>query len=262
MESTLSIAFNELQANIGVYAGFGRGLVYGEDAWPAQVQARIDDTTRSGLRRFYYPPDYEWSFLKPVASLDFASGASTVNLPDDFGGFEGQLTVLTTSSTSMPWRIDWRSEASLREMYSVTPTRTGPPMWAAQQPLKGTAVNRGQRFQLVVFPLADQAYTLQCRYYINPDYLTGAMPYAYGGAEHAETLLESCLAVWEERYDDNRGVHAAAFQDRLAASMGLDRRKKPLGLGYVGDRSDNLDRDRYNPHWWAPAITYNGGSMD
>ena len=52
-----------------------------------------------------------------------------------------------------------------------------------------------------------------------PDYLSTPFPYAYGGAEHAETILESCLAVAELRLDDMAGPHNQQFMARLAASI-------------------------------------------
>jgi hypothetical protein len=267
-EPTLALKLTDIQAKLGVFAGWGRGTNFGEPAWNTQQQAILDDCTQSGLRRFYWPTaaegettSYDWSFLKPTANLALASGAQTIPLPDDFGGFEGQITVLTTASTSQPWQIQWRSEGEIRRMYSLTPTVTGPTAFAATQPLKGTTGTQSQRFQLFVFPAADQAYTLQVQYYINPDYLDGAFPYAYGGPQHAETVLESCLALLEERIDDQSTVHADAFSKRLTASISMDRKLKPQQLGYNRDNSDGRHWNRSDSHYWAPAATYNGSSF-
>lgn len=269
-ESTLAIPWTELQARVGAFLGWGRGLlVYGDEAWTPFKQFEIDGAVGSGLRQFYYPPpmdgrdsSYDWSFLKPVATIGFQAATSAVPLPDDFGGFEGPITILVTKQTSQPWRIELRNEGMIREMYSRTPQMSGPPLYAAQQALKGTTATQGQRFQLFVFPLADQYYTLQFQYYINPDFLNGAFPYAYGGPVHAETILESCLAIAEARQDDASSVHAARFAERLAASISMDRRNKPHGLGYNRDCSDQRGFDRRDMHWFAPSATYNGSSFD
>lgn len=247
--------------------GFGRGPDFNDSVWNAAQIVDIDFCVASGLRCFYFPPpvegasSYEWSFLRPVATIPFPVNTSVVPLPDDFGGFEGNLTILTSGSTAQPWRIEWKNEGSIREMYSVCPTQSGPPMFAAVAPLKGTTGTAGQRFQLVMFPLADQTYTLQGTYYISPDFLSGAFPYAYGGAPHAETMLESCLAIAEQRRDDAMSVHTAKFKERLLASMSMDRRLKPQKLGLNRDRSDELGWNRQNVHYWAGAATYNGGSF-
>lgn len=269
-EPTLAIPWTELQARVGSFMGWGRGLlVYGDLAWSSYQQFEIDGIVGSGLRQFYYPPpmegmtgSYDWSFMHPVAGIDFPAGVSTVPLPDDFGGFEGRMTIRTTTTTSQPWQIDWLNEGQINEMYSRTPQMSGPPKYAAEQALKGTTATQGQRKQLLIFPLADRDYQLQVAYYINPDFLNGAFPFAYGGSQHAETILESCLAVAEVRLDDSSSVHAAKFAERLAASISMDRRNKPQSLGYNGDRSDRRGLTRRDMHWFAPSATYNGNSFD
>lgn len=266
-ESTLSIAWRELQARVGSFLGWGRGAYYNDQAWNDYQQFELDGIVASGLRAFYFPKptedspgvSYDWTFLKPVATLALASGASVMALPDDFGGCEGQVTINTTSSTAQPWMIEWRNEAAIRQLFSVTPAMTGPPMYVATAPLKGTGPTQSNRWQMIFFPLSDQAYNVQFQYYINPDYLSVPFPYAYGGAPHAETILESCLAVAEQRLDDSMGVHAMNFQERLSASVSMDRRNKAQKLGPNLDRSDYMDRrDRVNVHWYAPAATYGG----
>jgi hypothetical protein len=110
------------------------------------------------------------------------------------------------------------------------------------------------------WPISDQTYTLTFAYYLNPDYLSGAFPFAYGGAQHAETLLESCLAIAEKILDDAATVHAAEFEKRLAVSMDLDRRTKPQNLGYNRDQSDQQDRYRHrqdDQHGWS-TVQVNG----
>lgn len=268
MESSLSLLYKQIKGELGSFLGYGRGPDNNDSTWTTAQSYDLDTCLASGLRQFYWPApldgahgSYDWSFLKPVATLFFDQGESTVDIPDDFGGFEGQITCVATSSTSVPWAIQWRNEGSIREMYSVSSTITGPPMYAAEAPLKGTGGDRGQRSQLIIFPLADQDYSLQVQYYISPDFLSGAFPYAYGGAPHAETILESCLAIAEQRRDDAMSVHTMKFKERLAASISMDRRNKPQKLGRNIDRSDNVGWSRTDVHSWAPAATYNGGTF-
>ncbi len=275
MESSLNLLYQQIQGEVGEFLGYGRGPVANTDnsppvdsTWNQAQLADINFCVASGLRCFYFPPpidgstaSFEWSFLHPTATLVLASGKSTIDLPDDFGGFEGPLTISTTPQVAMPWFIEWRNEGALRQMYSVQPTSTGPPMYAAQIPLKGTTATQSNRFQLLIFPLSDQAYTLQAQYYINPDFLSGAFPYAYGGVQHAETILTSCLAIAEQRRDDAMSVQSAKFKERLAASISMDRRLKPQSLGYNSDRSDRRGWTRQDVHFWQPAATYNGSSF-
>jgi hypothetical protein len=270
-ESTLSVVWQELQGRIGSYLGWGSGAFYGNTAWTSQQQFEIDGINASGLRQFYFPPatdispaGYNWDFLTPVATIDWPLGTQiAVALPDDFSGAEGPLTVLTVANTAQPWQVEWRSEAALRQLYGTTPSMIGPPMFAALVPVKGVGATQGQRSQLMIFPLADQDYTLQFRYYILPNYLSTPFPYAYGGAQHSETILESCLAIAETRLDDSDGVHQDRFMERLKASIAMDRKTKPQRLGYNRDRSDEQGLfNRGDVHYWAPAATYNGNPFN
>lgn len=247
MEPTLSAQWNDLQGDIGFFLGYGRGLAFGESAWSTQQQSSIDRCVKGGMRKFYYC-GYDWSFLKPVANLSLAAGSVIVPLPDDFGGFDGQITI--ASPTGQTWIVlDITGIGEIYTRQGQYPTMTGRPQIACQEPVKGTTATQSNRSQLHVFPIADQAYTLRAQYYINPDYLSGAFPYAYGGPEHAETLLEGCLAVAEKLLDDTSGVHDAEFDKLLEVSTDIDRRKKPQTLGYNRDNSDYMDRT-----WQGPRL--------
>lgn len=241
-ESTLALAYSEVAAEVGSYLGFGRGTNYADPAWSTQQQNMIDSCVKSGLRQFYFPPPidglntYDWSFLKPTATMTLASGVNTVALPDDFGGFEGVITVL--SPTQVNWPIYLYNEGIIREAYAMNPTISGRPIQAAIQPLKGTTGTTGQRFQLFFFPSPDTNYSIQFQYYLLADFINGTISYAYGGMAHAETILESCLAIAEQRIDGSNTVHSGQFMTRLAASIGKDRQYKAQTLGYNRDLSD------------------------
>jgi hypothetical protein len=270
-ESTLAIRFREFQAEVGEYLGWGKGVYYNDKPWTKDKLNRITSCVKSGLRRFYYPPilqnqsaQYAWIFLKPVANIAFPSGGQWVYLPEDFGQPEGRLTI-TSTQTQTPWPLDLTGIGQILQLYQVDPTISGRPARAAITPTRGTHPTGGQQWQLWIYPLADQAYTFQLRYYINPDYLTGDLPYAYGGAEHHETILEACLSVAEERLDDvpaGQGPHYMAFLERLKASQSMDTRLKPQRIGRNIDRSDDDGYfDRTLLHWLNNGITYNGNNL-
>src|SRR5260370_1369877 len=195
MESTLSLQITDLTGEVGFFLGYGRGAVNGEAAYSTLQQNAIDSIVKSGLRQFYFPPpiegmesSYDWSFLKPRATVGFPPKAQTIPLPDDFGGFEGQL-VLTATTSQMWWPIDLQNEGRVAMLFSETPSATGRPWIAALQWLKGTTVTAGQRAQLYLFPAADTDYKISFQYYILPDYLNAAFPYAYGGLLHTQTTV-------------------------------------------------------------------------
>ncbi len=263
MESTLSLSKSQLEAKVGTFLGAGRGSEYGDSAWTSRQSAEITDCVESGIRQFYFPPpiegassSYEWSFLKPTSTLSLASGASTINLPDDFGGLDGEVT-LTSPSSSYLCPIPHVGEGVVRQKFAELPDATGSPQVVAIVPIKGTSKGEGQRWQLYFWPAADQAYTLKMTYFILPDALSGQRPYCYGGMQHAETILESCLAIAEQRRDDAVSVHSAKFKERLAASISMDRRMKPQKLGYNADRSDAHWLDRLNRRG-ETVVTFDG----
>lgn len=268
-ESTLSLAYNDFISKVGTFLGWGRGAIFGETAYTTQQQALLDDCVASGIRQFYFPPPlhpggatYSWSFLKPVATLDFPTGVQTIQLPEDFGGIEGEITILSTSSNTVPWPVRVFNEASVREEYAKCPDATGPPIMAALQSLKGVTKFSSSRMQMFLYPMADQAYQIQFQYYILPDYLTGNAPYVYGGAQHVETILESCLAIAEQRIDDMAGLHSGKFMERLSASVGMDGKNKAAVIGYNGDRSDSRSRLPWFRNIQWGGCTYNGSTFD
>lgn len=247
-ESTLSLALTELQGDVGFFLGFGRGLgTSGDPTWTTQQQASVTSCMKSGLRQFYFPPpvagetsSYDWSFTKPIGTLILPLNAQSITLPDDFGGIDGQITVQGSNVALNPWPLSIMNEGTLRQYYALTPTRTGRPLAAAVVPLKQTTVASGQRFQLNIFPIADQAYTLLFPYYISPDALTTGNPFPLGGLQHAETVREACLMAAENFLDDAAQIHHQKFMERLAASVNMDRRLKAQLTGYNGDNSDRL----------------------
>ncbi len=267
-EPTLTICWQRLIAEVGSFLGYGYGGNFGDPPYDQRTLFELNGIVASGLRKFYYPEpqegssaSYDWSFLKITATLALAEGVSTVPLPDDYGGVDGPVTVVTTTNASQPWRIEWRNLGNIQQMFQSLPTMTGPPQYISEQPIKGTNVRQGQKFQFTVFPTADQDYTLQLNYYVNPDYLTTDLPFAYGGSAHSETILEACLSVAESRKDDSFSVHKAEFAARLAASIAMDRKNKPQKLGLNRDRSDERGDCNYNPHWYAGNGTYNGMTL-
>lgn len=268
-ESTLAEKLQGLESEVGFFLGYGRGANYNDQVWTTTQQADINSCLRSGQRQFLYPPtingeQYEWSFMRPTATFVLDQNESTLRLPDDFGGFEGRLSVQSGTTPIVTWPIPLVGEGIIREKYAICPTTTGRPLLAAMRPLKTMTRERGQRFELYVWPISDQQYTFECTYYLLADAIDASHPFMYGGAQHAETIQASCLAAAELKLDDATGVRHANFMDRLMTSIAIDRRLKPQLVGYNGDRSDNrglAGRRRMGGGWWhgwSEPATYNG----
>jgi hypothetical protein len=211
----------------------------------------------SGYARFINTPEikgvhpggYDWSFLKPKMRLLVPADTDRVKLPDDFQGFTGDLTIEQDTGSSLPVRIGNDSMIAMERQKA--PTRTGRPLLAVIRTRKGDPA----RLDLDLWPKTDADYVLVGIYILSPEALTDKNPIAYGGAIHRETLLQSCLAVAEERWDRvENGPQFKAFERMLAASIRKDRDLKPLYYGYDDDKSDQLH------HNWKdfPPIKVNG----
>lgn len=242
-ESSLNTQLSELQSDLGDYLGTGRGEDFGDRAWLANEVAEITGSIKSGLRRFYFQAQiqgmtspHSWSFLKPVGTVILADGATEANMPDDFGGLEERLYITSSNGSTIPFEAC--NPAAITQRYAGDPDGTGFPEMVGVEAIKGTTVVKSNRYKLVVYPAADEAYTFSFPYFILPDYLTNAHPFAYGGALHAETIRAACFAAAERERNDTPGPREAYYQQCLAASIGADRRMKPSFVGYNRDLSD------------------------
>jgi len=260
-ESTLSLNLTTLRKELGWFWLGERTAAN----WTADETTQLDDMIASGLRNFYHPPPtqntpkgYKWSFMEPTTTLSLVANTADYTLSANFGGLIGEMTYSADDNRWFP--IELTGEHRIRTLrqrdYSSI---SSDPKLAAVRPISSSGSN-GQRFQLMLYPKPDKAYTLSYRYHALPNQLTAANPYPMGGAAHAETILESCLAVAESRMDNNAGIHHAAFQQRLAASIAFDQQMHtPEHMGYNGDGSDGgVWSEQANRYMNGDIVRYNG----
>jgi len=260
-ESTLSLNLTSLRKELGWFWLGERTAAN----WTADEITQLDDMIASGLRNFYHTPPtqntpkgYKWSFMEPTTTLSLVANTADYTLSANFGGLIGEMTYSADDNRWFP--IETTGEHRIRTLrqrdYSSI---SSDPKLAAVRPISSSGSN-GQRFQLMLYPKPDTAYTLSYRYHALPNQLTAANPYPMGGAAHAETILESCLAIAESRMDNNAGIHAAAFQQRLAASIAFDTQMHtPEHMGYNGDGSDGgAWSEQANRYMNGDIVRYNG----
>lgn len=249
-QSTLALSFDELMSITSGFLWGNLGPNRGGAEWTAKQETVLKDIVKSGVRRVYKPtPFYAWSWLKPFVSLTLLEDAQTVSLPDDFSGLEGAL-IVSQSSTYFP-SVEVVNPARIEAMHVADSGASGHPQYASLRAVKSP--QRGQ--ELYVWPTADGDYTVRAQYSIIPNFLDGTHQVVYGGAEHAETFKESCLAAAEE-WNGQPGVHSLAFQREMSSSIEMDQRtKKPQVFGRNRDRSDCVESDYESPN---PSILYNG----
>ena len=261
--STLALQKRDYESEVGSFLGWGRGTHGGDEEWTADKVIKIQFDVRSGLRRFYYC-SHPWSFMKPFREVTLPEGTTKVTLPEDFGGIDsGTKASLTNTDQTFLQELWFTGPGRVVQALAESASSTGLPRMIAVRPIKGLAPGQLQRSELIFFPEADQEYTLTFPAFFYGDCLLDVTyPFAYGGPDHHETILESCLAVAEMRRDNMIGVHANEFQRLLALSIQIDRRKNPSSMGPNFDTSDGLLwNDRWNGHGWkndGGGVTING----
>jgi hypothetical protein len=255
MTSTLALKKSDYESEVGEYHGFGMTA----EEWSARDLQIVQADVKAGLRKFYFC-GHPWTFLNPLTTLTLESGAKTIPLPESFGGMDGGQRILVLGSSNQRVTVLPLSAPQKVEQMYQSSTQTGRPQMIAQRPIKNVPSGSTQRSELVVYPLADQAYTLKMHHFFTPDYLTDVnQPYAMGGPEHHQTILHCCLAQAELTRDNMLGVHNVAADRLLAQSMQIDRRKQPKKLGRDIDRSDELiGDDNFRGQTEATGMTYNG----
>ena len=283
MESSLSLQLVDYAREIGSYLGYGRtasqwtgwdplhpyvpqsfvlnGLTVGaDDSQLGHIMACL----KAGCHQFYFPRladqgpvAHKWSFLTPQRTLVTNAGQGVYDLPDDFAGLEGEFTYQPTDSTWLTVQRRGIGEIS-RDLQCLFGIQDKPNRCAVYP--KATDGILGQRFAVSFAPVPDSTYTLTYTSNILPMALSATNPFPLGGAAHGETILESCLAVAESRFQDEPdGTHKQAFLERLQASIAVDVRDfKAAYLGYCADRSDcrEWNGGQYGP--WGP---WNGGTL-
>ena len=164
-------------------------------------------------------------------------------LPKDFGGIVGPTISFEATTGFAPIEITSESRINrLRQDNRVT--QTFRPRLAAVRPISvsGALATPGQQWELMLWPIPDNVYTLHYRYLVavesiveSPDVTTNRPP---GGMFHGETIMASCLAIAETMLEPAPSVRRReeAFMERLAASVSLDRQlTTPDTLGIAGD---------------------------
>jgi len=172
------------------------------------------------------------------------------DLPDDYGGLSGPVTMVGKRPTFGP--IPLTSEGTIRQLRQSVTERTGRPRQIAIVPRPFDPMV-GVRMSMMVYPKPDGTYTLAIPYHAIPDALGSTQRYARLGMEHTELIKQSILQVVEGIEEESQGVQHARFMQALTASVFADRlRTEPDSLGIMTDRSR---RGRFGDRVIHPGLT-------
>lgn len=228
-----------LQRLVGIEMKYGphRG------AWTHRQMQEVDLVLQMGLRKFYAPPavagersSHEWSFLDASGSVTLVADTYTYDLPDDFAMLaEPTLTFQQGSSVLYP-PLPVVGEYQIRQRLQRTDASARPDMCAIR--VKQPDASEGTRYEILFWPIPDQAYTLDFRYSINPYLLDDHTTLPLGGQPHMQTVIEAVLSAAEDRMG-RPGPHTDMFLQRLAWSVAHDQKASaPHRLGMNVDMSD------------------------
>lgn len=124
-ESTLSLSFDDLRAEIGYALGYTRN----QANWDVNKVADISSYLKGGLRQFYNPPPlkpnlrpHEWSFMRPTTTLTTVASYSTGTIAiaagvvtltsgtfPSFGTATGEIVV---TSTGVSYTVSTRDSST------------------------------------------------------------------------------------------------------------------------------------------------------
>jgi hypothetical protein len=265
-----SVTFKELLAETGDHLGYGYGSDDNDPAWSERTEKRIRRAVAGGVRQVYYPPalpgekvPHLWSFLRPQATFFLADGAYSVQMPEDFGGVEGKIyPQIGTANTTACEPVLMTSMEALNDLRNAAPASTGRPCYAAERRTKDASAVEPRSY-LEFFPIADRDYTMRLQYYFSPAVTDGTGDYLLGGPELGD-LFKVSVKAWADVHYDNvdprRSGLYALFQERLAAGVAIDRRRKGVRLGYNGDRGGRVwgGSARSGLRLGVNSVTYDG----
>jgi hypothetical protein len=194
---------------------------------------------QAGVRQFYWPPateatdgSHDWSFLKVQGSLQLEPGVSTYTLPDGFGRIFGHLKwPAAMHRPSIPVVPIGQLHACENGGWPRFAAVTWKNAYGAKGQLKQIHFDSSP-FETAVLSFSAEADTGPLS--------SDGRPYPLGGAMHSELVLESCLAIAEQRRNDEQGLHTQNFARLLAAAISRDRREGPQNYGLMRHPSDIL----------------------
>ena len=229
MESSLYQTYDQLRERIAYERGYPRDLTkLSEDQ--KDITERV---LRDGCAKIYVQARFQWSFLRPLATLVLASGKSSLALPGDFGNLVGKIYFTDGNIWGSPLEV--QNDDKVLELRSLYSGSTGRPESAAIVPTQAPGSTHGQTQELIFWPESDTDYTVQCRYTVLPDAVGAGNKFHYGGAAHSKTFVEAVLCASEE-FDGQPGYHCMrGFPEALESSKEYDRKVKPQTIDFNGD---------------------------
>lgn len=135
------------------------------------------------------------------------------------------------------------------------------PIYAAIRSLSSDRTT-GQRQEILFWPRPSTSSTFYYDFEAYSGPLSDSYPYPLGGMFLSELFMESCLAVAEQRINNEVGLHTQAYQALLIDAVMRDRKRGAKFYGRIGQSRwahpyNDREFQRGNTGGTYP-ITYNG----
>ena len=232
-ELSTTYSFIDLFADVADYRGKTRSPT-GTDLTAAK--RLVNDAYRKFLTC------HDWNFLKRLTVLVTESSKWQYELPDDFRELTIPFKYPTDESFPNLSQVSIDQLLNLRTGISDT---NGQPFCFALQPAQYTP-ETGTRWQVLLHYPPDGTYELIYQYRIGVEELSADGDVPIGGAEHAATIREFCLAEVEHWDNEEAGVHTKAVYDPniglLEQSKRMDAKKASRSVGVMGGIEKNFKR--------------------
>ena len=243
MATNLRLTFSDVYTRVSNFLGL-------TDPGTAPTSTNLTtckDIAKRGLRQFLYPinretGDYhEWSFLRPLYTLNLVRGKWRYQLPADFSSIITHPTYKDDENFKQMTRAEPTNILNLRAggvvnyapyYYSIVTSAYDPEI--------------GEMDEIWFYPEPDSSYPIQFYYKSDPVKPDNANDYMPGGVKATEAILESCLSVAEIQEDDAAGIHTQLAQKLTQDLIVVDTKKdaNDVLLGNLYESQNGLQANR------------------
>lgn len=219
------------------------------------------DIVQRGLRQMLYPIDvrtgdyYEWSFLRPLYTLNVISGKWKYQLPEDFSSIVTDPTYGDNENFVQMSKTTPDNILNLRAAYVEN---YAPAYYAIVTSSYNPEIGEFDEIWFEAEP--DSSYPIQFYYKSDPLKASATTDYLPGGVKATEAILESCLSVAEIQEDDEAGVHTQLAQKLIQDLIVVDSKKdaNDMLLGNLYDskiKNYKARNDRANLNVYGTDLT-------
>jgi hypothetical protein len=205
------------------------------------------DICMRGLRKFLYPIDsrtgdyWEWSFLRPLHTINLLDGKWRYQLPEDFSSI---ITDPTYSEDDSFKKMARTTSENIMNLMAAGEVDYAPYYFAIVTSDYDPEI--GEFDEIWFYPKPDSTYRIQFFYKADPTKSTNATDFLPGGVKSTEAILEHCLAVAEQQEDDIAGLHTQLAEKLTQDLIIIDSKKESdnvvIGNLYVDMTTENNAR--------------------